>query len=99
MHPLSPFGKKPRIRLVPYAHMEKLKKTPVLIGHERCASSQFCDTGTLIICASHGHGWAQNILRAGTHYQGCRDCIEELCRVVPAKTHTRPRGPYVDIEP
>jgi hypothetical protein len=82
---------------MPHAYFEKLKQTPVLIGHERCASSSFCESGTLIVCATHGHGLARNILHNGRYYLGCRECIEEQCQVVAARTEEKARGVWENL--
>lgn len=82
---------------MPAAYMERLKKVPVLIGHERCASSSFCDSGTLIVCALHGHGLARRVLLNARYYNACRDCIEENCQILEARTEDKPRGLFVDL--
>lgn len=88
---------KPRIRLLPHAYMERLKKAPVITGHERCASSSFCDSGTVIICALHGYGLARQVLVGGRYFNACRDCIEAHCQVLEARTEDHARGLYVDM--
>jgi hypothetical protein len=84
--------------IVPQQYMEKLKGVPVLLGHERCASSQFGPAGTVIICAVHGYHNAAAILADGRYYFGCRDCIETECDVTAARTEPNPRGPFVQIK-
>lgn len=85
------------LRFMPKAYIEKLKQIPVVIGHERCASSNFSDSGTLVVCAEHGYGYARVVLHKGLYYNGCRECITMYCKVSSARTEEKPRSIYVDI--
>jgi hypothetical protein len=82
---------------MPRLYVEKLKKAAVLIGHERCAAMEYGPDGTIIMCAVHSHGLARSILTDGRTYQGCRECIEEHCEVVAARTEDHMRGPWEDL--
>jgi hypothetical protein len=84
-------------RLPPQAYIERLKARPVLIGHERCAASQFGTDGTFMMCSVHSYTVAQNILSRGRYYLGCRECIETQCQVTAARTEPKPRSIYVDV--
>jgi hypothetical protein len=88
----------PRIKLMPHSYFEKLKTVPIVIGHERCASSQFTGAHTLVVCALHGHRHAQKILHLGRYYLGCRECIEDNCPTTWAKTEEKARGLWENLE-
>lgn len=77
---------------MPQVYLDKLKAKSVHIGHERCASSNFADAKTLIVCAIHLHREAVSVLYNGVMYSACPLCIQEFCSIVEAKTEEKPRG-------
>jgi len=86
-----------RMEKMPQAYIDKLKHVPVLIGHERCASSQFMDGGEVLICVIHAYSLARRVLHNGKYYNACRECIEENCQETGAVTEEKPRGLYENI--
>ena len=83
---------------MPALYMEKLKSRPILIGHERCAASQFGAEGQVVICAYHMYNKAAAVLHNGKTYFGCPKCIEESCPIVEARTEDKARGLWENLE-